>query len=64
MIIQSKKVWIADQFTPAQLELEDGIIKEIVIGPKAEITDHDIQQLLCVNGFDDIIIRKSDASYQ
>ena len=29
MIIQSKKVWIADQFTPAQLELEDGIIKEI-----------------------------------
>ena len=28
MIIQSKKVWIADQFTPAQLELEDGIIKE------------------------------------
>ena len=30
MIIQSKKVWIADQFTPAQLELEDGIIKEII----------------------------------
>ena len=29
MIIQSKKVWIADQFTPAQLELEDGIIKDI-----------------------------------
>ncbi len=29
MIIQSKNVWIADQFTPAQLELEDGIIKEI-----------------------------------
>ena len=28
MIIQSKKVWIADQFIPAQLELEDGIIKE------------------------------------
>lgn len=44
--------------------IQDGIIKEIVIGPKAEITDHDIQQLLCVNGFDDIIIRKSDASYQ
>ena len=29
MIIKSKKVWIADQFTPAQLELEDGIIKDL-----------------------------------
>ena len=23
MIIQSKKVWIADQFFPAQIEMED-----------------------------------------
>ena len=34
MIIQSKKVWIADQFIPAQLELEDGIIKEIYLTMK------------------------------
>ena len=38
MIIQSKKVWIADQFTPAQLELEDGIIKEIYPYDEKEVT--------------------------
>lgn len=38
MIIQSKKVWIADQFTPAQLELEDGIIKEIYPYNEKEVT--------------------------
>ena len=26
MIIQSKKVWIADQFMPAQIEIENGKI--------------------------------------
>ena len=39
MIIQSKKVWIADQFTPAQLELEDGIIKEIYPYNEKEVTN-------------------------
>jgi N-acetylglucosamine-6-phosphate deacetylase len=29
MIIQSKKVWIADQFMPAQIEMEDGKIVSI-----------------------------------
>ena len=29
MIIQSKKVWIADQFFPAQIEIADGRIKDI-----------------------------------
>ena len=40
MIIQSKKVWIADQFTPAQLELEDGIIKEIYPYNEKEVTKY------------------------
>ena len=26
MIIQSKKVWLADQFVPAQIEITDGRI--------------------------------------
>ena len=29
MIIQSKKVWLADQFVPAALELEQGRITGI-----------------------------------
>ncbi|MDY2952905.1 MAG: N-acetylglucosamine-6-phosphate deacetylase, partial [Erysipelotrichaceae bacterium] len=29
MIIQSKQVWVADQFFPFQLEIEDGKIKEM-----------------------------------
>ena len=37
MIIQSKKVWIADQFTPAQLELEDGIIKKYILTMKKKL---------------------------
>lgn len=45
--------------------IQDGIIKEIIIGPKSSVTEHDIFQILCVNGFeDDVIIRKSVASYQ
>ena len=53
MIIQSKKVWIADQFTPAQLELEDGIIKEIYPYNEKEATK-DYGDLRILPGFIDI----------
>ena len=53
MIIQSKKVWIADQFTPAQLELEDGIIKEIYPYNGKEVTK-DYGDLRILPGFIDI----------
>ena len=53
MIIQSKKVWIADQFTPAQLELEDGIIKEIYPYNEKEVTK-DYWDLRILPGFIDI----------
>ena len=53
MIIQSKKVWIADQFTPAQLELADGIIKEIYPYNEKEVTK-DYGNLRILPGFIDI----------
>ena len=53
MIIQSKKVWIADHFTPAQLELEDGIIKEIYPYNEKEVTK-DYGDLRILPGFIDI----------
>ena len=53
MIIQSKKVWNADQFTPAQLELEDGIIKEIYPYNEKEVTK-DYGDLRILPGFIDI----------
>ena len=53
MIIQSKKVWIADQFTPAQLELEDGITKEIYPYNEKEVTK-DYGDLRILPGFIDI----------
>ena len=53
MIIQIKKVWIADQFTPAQLELEDGIIKEIYPYNEKEVTK-DYGDLKILPGFIDI----------
>lgn len=53
MIIQSKKVWIADQFTPSQLELEDGIIKEIYPYNEKEVTK-DYGDLRILPGFIDI----------
>ena len=48
-----KKVWIADQFTPAQLELEDGIIKEIYPYNEKEVTK-DYGDLRILPGFIDI----------
>ena len=53
MIIQSKKVWIADQFIPPQLELEDGIIKEIYPYNEKEVTK-DYGDLRILPGFIDI----------
>ena len=53
MIIHSKKAWIADQFTPAQLELEDGIIKEIYPYNEKEVTK-DYGDLRILPGFIDI----------
>ena len=45
--------WIADQFTPAQLELEDGIIKEIYPYNEKEVTK-DYGDLRILPGFIDI----------
>lgn len=45
--------------------IDKGIIKEIVIGPKAEVIDKDLNYFLYSNGFDEgIIVRKSEASYK
>ena len=30
MLIQSKRVWIADQFIPAQIEIDDNKITDII----------------------------------
>lgn len=53
MIIQSKQVWIADQFYPAQIEVEDGKIKEIYPYEAKEV-DKDYGELRIVPGFIDI----------
>ena len=53
MIIHSKKVWSEDQFTPSQLELEDGIIKEIYPYNEKEVTK-DYGDLRILPGFIDI----------
>lgn len=53
MLIQSKKVWIADQFTPAVIELENGKIKDILpYGSKP--VDEDYGDRRIVPGFLDI----------
>ncbi len=41
-----------------------GIIKEIVIGPKSKVLETDIRQFLLRNGFDDVLIVTSGASYR
>ncbi len=53
MIIQSKQVWIADQFYPAQIEVEDGKIKEIYPYGAKDV-DKDYGELRIVPGFIDI----------
>lgn len=53
MIIQSKKVWIADQFVPAQIELADGRITRIL--PYGSVSaDQDYGDKRIVPGFLDI----------
>jgi len=53
MIIQSKQVWVADQFFPFQLEIEDGKIKEMYPYGTKEV-DKDYGELRIVPGFIDI----------
>jgi len=53
MIIQSKRVWIADVFTPAQIEIEGGKIK--LIRPYGELkVDQDYGDKRIVPGFIDV----------
>ncbi len=53
MIIQSKKVWIADQFTPAAIEMENGKIKGVYpYGSKEADVDYGCKRI--VPGFLDI----------
>lgn len=53
MIIQSKKVWIADQFFPAQIEVNDGIITNVYdYGTKSVDVDYESKRI--VPGFIDI----------
>ncbi len=53
MLIQSNKVWLADQFVPAAIEMESGKIKDILpLGAKE--TDVDYGDLRIVPGFLDI----------
>ena len=53
MRIQSKKVWIADQFTPAVIEMEDGKITDILpYGSKPVDVDYEDKRI--VPGFIDV----------
>ena len=53
MIIQSKKVWIADQFIPAQVEMENGkIIRVAPYGSKQPDVDYGDKRIL--PGFIDV----------
>ncbi len=51
MLIQGKKIWIADQFMAAGLEIKDGKITDIVPYGKADV---DYEDLRIVPGFLDI----------
>lgn len=53
MVIQSRKVWIAGQFIPAQLRLEEGIIKAIGFYEEGK-ADLDYKDKRIVPGFIDI----------
>ncbi len=53
MWIQSKKVWIADQFVPACIELKDGKLNSIIPYGSTEV-DRDYGSLRIVPGFLDI----------
>ena len=50
MIIQSKKVWIADQFMPAQVEMDGGKITGIyAYGTKEADVDYGTKRVLPVS---------------
>ena len=53
MRIASKRVWIADQFTPAVIEIENGIIKNVLPYDEHNV-DHNYGNLRIVPGFMDI----------
>ena len=53
MIIQSSRVWVAGQFIPAQLEVEDGVIARIY-GYREKTADADYGDKRIVPGFIDI----------
>ena len=53
MIVQSKKVWIADQFVPAGIDIQDGKIAAILpYGSKDPDDDYGTKRI--VPGFMDI----------
>ena len=53
MVIQSKKVWLADQFVPAAIELNDGRITAILPYGTKDVDD-DYGDKRIVPGFMDI----------
>ena len=53
MIIQSKRIWVLGQFIEAQLELEDGKIKN-VLAYGAKLADKDYGERRIVPGFIDV----------
>ncbi len=54
MLIQSKKVWIADQFLPAVIDVEGGRIRDILPYKKDGAVDRDYGSRRIVPGFVDI----------
>ena len=53
MIIQSKRVYIASAFVPAQIEIEDGVIRSI-FDYDTKPVDQDYGELRIVPGFYDV----------
>ena len=53
MLIQSKKVWIADQFIPAQIEIDDNKISNIYEYNEKQV-DYDYDDKRIVPGFIDV----------
>lgn len=45
--------------------IKDGIVHEVIIGPKSNICEEDLKHYLLINGYGtDVVIRKSKASYR
>ena len=58
MVIQSKKVWLADQFVPAAIEVNDGRITAILPYGTKDVDD-DYGDKRIVPGFMDIHCRRA-----